>query len=129
MKILSEVGLNFEKQMHVKKHKYTYKQNTTTETTVAGDCLFFFRKESISKLPEIKPYKESAVKEIINKFINKYIGKHGPSQISEMCDNGLIKKLYYKGYLKYFNTSTKIVHMIKEKYELKDTDRKVYEKQ
>ena len=47
--IMKNAGFNFIRSLHVGKSKYTYKQNTTPDTTVTGIVYFFYKNDNNEK--------------------------------------------------------------------------------
>ena len=128
LEVLSSCGLNFKKQKHVSKKKYTYKQNMTKETTVIGDSLFYFKKEiKINKLIK-KKYDLKMIEDIIFDFTKKYLLKNKKVQIAEVLDNGLIKELFINGYLGFLKDSNMIFKILNQKYFINKKNRNLIEK-
>jgi len=127
LKILSECGINFEKQIHINKKKYTYKQNTTQETTVVGDSLFFFIKDNkMIKIKE-KIFNKKEIEKIVLEFTKKYISNNNFAKIGEILDNGLIRKLFLEGYLGKLKDAKDILDILKKKYTLDKKKRTLIE--
>ena len=128
LKALSSCGLNFKKQKHVSKKKYTYKQNMTKETTVIGDSLFYFKKEIKTNKLIKKKYDLKIIENIIFNFTKKYLLKNKKVQIAEILDNGLIKELFTKGYLGFLKDSNMIFKILNQKYFINKQNRNLIEK-
>ncbi|MCZ0933413.1 MAG: DNA methyltransferase, partial [Oligoflexia bacterium] len=95
LEIMREIGLNLSSQEHVLKKKYTYKQNTTTDTTIVGECLMQFSKSK--KLAKIDVKKEKNilnVESIIKKYVTDYLIQNKTATIGALYNNGLLKVLY-----------------------------------
>ena len=121
--IMKNAGFNFIRSLHVGKSKYTYKQNTTPDTTVTGDCLFFFSKNDNNKKKidinlldkKIKVDKKEITKEVKN-FVQNYLELNKKPSLGELYDNGLIKALFEKNLLYKINNSKIIVEVLKEEF-------------
>ncbi len=50
LEILNEIGFSYVDQEFIYNDKYTYKQNTSSKTTVNGDIIFKFTKIKIIKM-------------------------------------------------------------------------------
>lgn len=125
--IFTANGFAFNSQHHITKPKYTYKQNTTPETTVSGDCLMIFQKtDQIINLPIRKEFNLESKKKV-NIQIQSYLRLNGPSKISEIYDNFLIKYLYDNGLLHNFTKSNQIFSLLLEGFEYNPETRKIIE--
>ena len=121
--VMKNSGFNFVRCLHVGKSKFTYKQNTTPETTVTGDCLFFFKKDYQNK-DKIdlnfldKKYKidKKEIKKEVKNFVQKYLEINTKPSLGELYDNGLIKVLFEKDLLYKINNSKIIVEILKEEF-------------
>ena len=115
-------GLEFIKTCHLQKKKFTYKQNTTQDTTVSGECLFFFKKVDLKTLNERKSkmLDKAQVKleleKVLLDFLKKYSLKNSEASLGELYDNGLILKLYKEDLLKYIPNSKYIVNILKSNF-------------
>jgi DNA modification methylase len=125
--IFIESKFEFVGQFHVTKSKYTYKQNNSPESTVAGDCLMIFKKtEEEVKIPDKKDFDGTARAKIIDKIKN-YINSNGPSEIGEIYDNFLIKYLFENGLLHNFTKSKQIFDILTETFGYDPETRQIYE--
>ena len=121
--IMKNAGFNFIRSLHVGKSKYTYKQNTTPDTTVTGDCLFFFGKNNNDakkidiNLPEKKiKIDNKEIKKEVKNFVQNYLKKNKKPTLGELYDNGLIKVLFEKNLLYKINNSRIIVEILREEF-------------
>ncbi len=128
LNILSSCGLDFIKQEHIVKKKYTYKQNTTKETTVTGDSLFYFKKVNRTKKLINKKYDIQKIENIIFQFTKKYLQKNKTANIAQILDNGLIKELFINGYLGTLKDSNMIYKILNKKYLIDKNSRNLIEK-
>jgi DNA modification methylase len=93
-------GLKFIQTCHLQKKKFTYKQNTTQDTTVTGECLFFFKKAEVKTINERKSkildkiQAKLEIEKTLLDFIKKYSLKNSEASLGELYDGGLILKLY-----------------------------------
>lgn len=115
-------GLRFIKTCHLQKRKFTYKQNTTQDTTVTGECLFFFKKAELKTINERKSkiLDKAQVKleleKILLDFLRKYSLKNSEASLGELYDSGLILKLYKEDLLKHIPNSKYIVNILKSNF-------------
>ena len=128
LNVLSSCGLDFIKQEHILKKKYTYKQNTTKETTVTGDSLFYFKKVNRTKKLINKKYDIQKIENIIFQFTKKYLQKNKRANIAQILDNGLIKELFINGYLGSLKDSNMIYKILNKKYLIDKNSRNLIEK-
>lgn len=127
LRVLLQCGLEFDKQVHVSKKKYTYKQNTTQDTTVVGDCLFFFKKNINKKEVVKRKYEQRMIEKIVFEFTHKYLKKNKRVKISEILDNGLIKELFFCGYLGTLKDSSSIMKILQKRYKIEKKSRNIIE--
>ncbi len=125
LKVMGDCGLNFIRSLHIGNKKYTYKQNTTQETTVSGECLFFFDKITKNKeliLPkEVKLNKaelDIKLNDIVYEFTNNYLRYNHLAELGELYDNGLLYELYINGLLPYITSSKTIVDILNKNFNL-----------
>lgn len=124
IKQMQNCGLQFVKTCHVQKKKYTYKQNTTQNTTVSGECLFFFKKVDINS-KKIIDYEQSDLDKgalrvelegLILNFIKEMRSKKTEVGLGELYDSGLILQLYKKGLLGNIKSSKEITRILDENF-------------
>ncbi|MBT8593483.1 site-specific DNA-methyltransferase [Polynucleobacter paneuropaeus] len=129
LKAMENSGLAFIRALHVGNKKYTYKQNTTQDTTVDGECLFFFDKGFNRK---IFAYKEEDVEtknlkgrteEVVKKFALGYLQKNKEASLGELYDNGLLYALYVNDILRKISSSKIIVEILNENFILQGNRR------
>jgi site-specific DNA-methyltransferase (adenine-specific) len=125
LEILDKIGFSFLGQEYLDTAKFTYKQNTTTKTTLTGESILKLQKiekvvcEDINNGKEEKTYKVSEnlidlelseVENLITHFTKTYLFTHQEATLNEILSSGLIKLLYDKKALsllkkaKYFTT-------------------------
>ena len=128
IKQMEKCGLKFIKTCHLEKKKYTYKQNTTQNTTVGGECLFFFKKcsiktKKITKKFENKNQINKEIEKVTLNFLKKNYAKNDEASLGELYDSGLILRLYDENLLKYITNSKQIVSILESNL-LKSKNRK-----
>lgn len=116
LKILNECNLTYEGQIHISKKKHTYKQNTSKLSTVIGDCLFLFKKNTKRQIIPIKKYNESEIRKIVIKFIYNYLELKKSASIGEIFDNGLIWELFTAGQLEHIKSVQFLMKIIKDEF-------------
>lgn len=124
--IMNQAGFEFIKQEHILKSKYTYKQNTTSETTVTGDCIMQFKK-TLQKKEVANIQKNIDIKEVsavIKDFVNSYLILNRKATIGELYDNGLLKILYEGNYLEMMKNTKEVTSIINEFCNYNKEDRK-----
>lgn len=118
IKQMEKCGLQFIKTCHLTKKKYTYKQNTTQDTTVGGECLFFFKKCTIKRKKIAKnEFKDKnqiskEIERVTLNFLKKYYLKNNEASLGELYDSGLILRLYEEDLLKYISNSKQILGVL-----------------
>ena len=103
------------------------KQNTTQDTTVVGDCLFFFKKNINKKDVVKRKYEQRMIEKIVFEFTHKYLKKNKQVKISEILDNGLIKELFFCGYLGALKDSSSIMKILQKRYKIEKKSRNIIE--
>lgn len=125
--IFIENRFEFVGQFHITKSKYTYKQNNSPESTVAGDCLMIFRKtDEVLVIPTKNDFNDTARSKLVDKIKN-YINQNGPSEIGEIYDNFLIKYLFENGLLHNFTKSKQIFDILTDTFGYDPETRQIYE--
>lgn len=125
--IFIENRFEFVGQFHITKSKYTYKQNNSPESTVAGDCLMIFSKtDEVLAIPTKNDFDDTARSKLVDKIKN-YISLNGPSEIGEIYDNFLIKYLFENGLLHNFTKSKQIFDILTDTFGYNQETRQIYE--
>lgn len=116
VEVLRNAGLNFVAQQHLSGSRRTYKQNSSPESTVPGDCIMVF-----SPAPSDLPYEElSSVNERgelsdqMKSLVARYLYENGPSSLGELYDNVLIPELIRTRCLKDFRTQEDVFELLKD---------------
>ncbi len=117
--MMEKNNFRFITTKHIFKNKYTYKQNATSETTVTGDCIFFFIKQigfkkNINKISQNENV-EKEIRDTILNFCYDYIAENKEASIAELYDNGLIALLYEKDLLKHISSTNKVKKVLDNK--------------
>jgi len=127
LKAMEESGFDFIRSVHVGHKKFTYKQNTTQDTTVGGECLFFFNKcneksstanKSAEDLKEISVVVD--IEGVVYRFAAEYLKKNGEASLGELFDNGLLLILYKNDLLRKISSSKPIVEILNRSFKLLD---------
>jgi site-specific DNA-methyltransferase (adenine-specific) len=116
LQILDKVGFTFVEQEHLDTAKFTYKQNTSTKTTIAGECILKLSKtqkhEELNG--NISSINESSTKNLITYFVKSYLLQNGATTLGEIFNNGLVKTLYENKALGLLKDSKTVVSIIEE---------------
>lgn len=115
LQILDRVGFQFLGQEYFDNAKYTYKQNTTTKTTIKGECILKFKKtckETLTKDSFILP--EDKTNKLISKFCESYLLVNEKATLGEFFNNGLVKLLYDHRALHLLKKSNEVVNILNE---------------
>lgn len=125
LRVLQNVQLEYLTQIHVSKPKFTYKQNTSQKSTVGGDSLYVFRKNS--SLSEVLPTNESLgkVEAVILQLVDEYLAEHGSSTASKILDNSVIPGLWRSQLLHLITDETVFQKLMNDNYEIDSETRKV----
>ncbi len=99
--ILDKIGFSFLGQEYLDTAKFTYKQNTTTKTTLTGESIL--KLEKIEK-QEIENQENAEIlninlsieeiENLITHFTKTYLFIHKEATLNEILSSGLIKLLY-----------------------------------
>lgn len=116
LQILDRVGFSFVEQEHLDTSKFTYKQNTSTKTTISGECILKLSKTQ--KVEELNgnniSINESSAKKLITHFVKSYLFQNGSATLGEIFNNGLVKTLYENKALGLLKNSQTVVSIIEE---------------
>jgi site-specific DNA-methyltransferase (adenine-specific) len=127
--ILDKAGFYFVGQEYLETAKFTYKQNSTTKTTLAGESILKLQKA----LPTENAENEEAGKEItfieienlITHFAKTYLLTHTVASLNEILSNGLIKLLYDYKALTFLKKAKDITDIL-EKLANYDDEKRTY---
>ena len=114
--ILKDCGFLFEGQSFVDNGKYTYKQNTSKESAIFGECLLIFTNKKKLRITPLKKIQLSP-KDCIIDFTVKYLNKKKEASLSELLSNGLIKELYFNTDIKSLKKSAQLVEILNEHFD------------
>jgi DNA modification methylase len=125
LRVLQNAQLEYLTQVHVSKPKFTYKQNTSQKSTVEGDSLYVFRKNS--SLSEVLPTNESLgkIEAVILQLVDEYLAEHGSSTASKILDNSVIPGLWRSQLLHLITDETVFQKLMNDNYEIDSETRKV----
>ena len=125
LRVLQNAQLEYLTQVHVSKPKFTYKQNTSQKSTVEGDSLYVFRKNS--SLSEVLPTNESLgkIEVVILQLVDEYLAEHGSSTASKILDNSVIPGLWRSQLLPLITDETVFQKLMNDNYEIDSETRKV----
>jgi DNA modification methylase len=117
-------NFSFIRSVHIGNKKFTYKQNTTQDTTVGGECLFFFEKnctgEKTTHTTKEISYSQmkEKLKQVVLDFVSEYLHKNKRATLGELYDNGLLLRLYKKNMLRQISSSKIVVEILNENFTL-----------
>jgi hypothetical protein len=125
LRVLQNAQLEYLTQVHVSKPKFTYKQNTSQKSTVEGDSLYVFRKNS--SFSEVLPTNESLgkIEAVILQLVDEYLAEHGSSTASKILDNSVIPGLWRSQLLHLITDETVFQKLMNDNYEIDSETRKV----
>jgi len=125
LRVLQNAQLEYLTQVHVSKPKFTYKQNTSQKSTVEGDSLYVFRKNS--SLSEVLSTNESLgkIEAVILQLVDEYLAEHGSSTASKILDNSVIPGLWRSQLLHLITDETVFQKLVNDNYEIDSETRKV----
>lgn len=102
LEILDKVGFYFIGQEYLDTAKFTYKQNTTTKTTLTGESILKLQKpvkqeltqENNEVLEISETFQGLEIENLITHFAKSYLFTHQTATLNEILSSGLIKLLY-----------------------------------
>ncbi len=114
LKILKKSGFDFLSQEYISSKLYTYKQNTTKDTTLGGDSIYIFKRidrpmQIIARGTEIKI--ESG---FIDHVIKAYAYQKKAFTLNDIMHDVLVRELYRKGWLSYIKNTRHIIKAINQ---------------
>lgn len=126
LKAMENSSFSFIRSVHIGNKKFTYKQNTTQDTTVGGECLFFFKKDKLAK-PTNNEVEKLTKDELVRKiekvvvnFATTYLEANQRASLGELYDNGLMLSLYKNNLLQKINNAKLVVDILNEKFNLQN---------
>ena len=125
LRVLQNVQLEYLTQVHISKPKFTYKQNTSQKSTVEGDSLYVFRKNS--SLFETLPKRKVLVniESQILQLVDAYLVENPSSTASKILDNCVIPGLWRSQLLHLITDETIFQKLINDNYQIDAETRKV----
>jgi hypothetical protein len=125
LQIMENSNLEYLHQIHVAKSKFTYKQNTSQESTVEGDSLYVFRKvKNLQKKKLITLNKIELGLHILS-LIDEYLATQGSSTPSKILDDFLIPRLWKSKMLHLITSDSVYQKLVNENYVIDKETRKV----
>lgn len=112
--VLRGSGFKYLAQKHLAGTRRTYKQNSSPESTVSGDCIMVFTTTQKAQVWQenglgseiVVPAKE------IRAQVCRYLKENGASSLGELYDNVLIPELIRRGCLQKFRTQRDIFALL-----------------
>lgn len=125
LKVMQNSKLEYLTQIHVSKPKFTYKQNTSQKSTVEGDSLYVFRKNSTLLEYEPKSNEQINLQESILHLIDGYLLQNGPATASKILDDCVIPTLWKSQLLHLITDETVFQGVVNGHYEVDRETRQV----
>ncbi len=99
LNILDKIGFAFSGQEYLDTAKFTYKQNTTTKTTLTGESILKLQKiekqsHNTDELEKVHTLTAEEVTQLIQHFTKTHLLIHKEATLNEILSSGLIKLLY-----------------------------------
>lgn len=125
LQIMEGCNLEYIHQIHVAKSKFTYKQNTSQESTVEGDSLYVFRK--VKNLPKkrLVTVSKAELDLHILSLIDEYLAIYGSSTPSKILDDFLIPRLWKSKMLHLITSDSVYQKLVNEHFVIDKETRKV----
>jgi len=108
LEILDKIGFAFLGQEYLDTAKFTYKQNTTTKTTLTGESILKLQKTEKQEVTEEQDVQKAQIlnefdpENLIKYFTKSYLFVHKEATLNEILSSGLIKLLYDQKALSLF---------------------------
>ena len=125
LQIMENSNLEYLHQIHVAKSKFTYKQNTSQESTVEGDSLYVFRKVKNLRIKKLVTLNKIELDLHILSLIDEYLATQGSSTPSKILDDFLIPRLWKSKMLHLITSDSVYQKLINENYVIDKETRKV----
>ena len=125
LQIMENSNLEYLHQVHVAKSKFTYKQNTSQESTVEGDSLYVFRKVKNLRIKKLVTLNKMELDLHILSLIDEYLATQGSSTPSKILDDFLIPRLWKSKMLHLITSDSVYQKLINENYVIDKETRKV----
>lgn len=116
VELLQDTGFAYVAQRHLSASRRTYKQNSSPESTVSGDCVMIFS-ASAKDSPEAVRGVDSQVAQVRDRIraeASQYLRVNGPASLGELYDNVLIPELIRTGCLNEFKAQKDIFELLHE---------------
>jgi len=104
VRVMRSTGFSYLAQKHLAGSRRTYKQNSSPESTVAGDCIMIFataQEVQTKQQDELDDEVVVPANEIRAK-VHRYLRENGAASLGELYDNVLIPELIRGGCLQKF---------------------------
>ena len=125
LQIMENSNLEYLHQIHVAKSKFTYKQNTSQESTVEGDSLYVFRKVKNLQKKKLITLNKIELDLHILSLIDEYLATQGSSTPSKILDDFLIPRLWKSKMLHLITSDSVYQKLVNENYVIDKETRKV----
>jgi DNA modification methylase len=125
LQIMENSGLKYLQQIHLPKSKFTYKQNTSQESTVEGDSLYVFRKVKNLQKKKLAKMDKMELEHYVLRLIDEYIETHGSSTPSKILDDFLIPMLWKAKLLHLFTSNSVYQKLVNENFKIDRETRKI----
>ena len=125
LQIMENSNLEYLHQVHVAKSKFTYKQNTSQDSTVEGDSLYVFRKVKNLQKKNLATLTKMELDLQILSLIDEYLGDQGSATPSKILDDFVIPKLWRAKLLHLITSDSRYQKLVNENYVVDRETRKV----
>lgn len=125
LQIMENSNLEYLHQIHVAKSKFTYKQNTSQNSTVEGDSLYVFRKVKNLQINKAVTLNKMELDLHILSLIDEYLAIEGSSTPSKILDDFIIPRLWKSKMLHLITSDSLYQKLINENYVVDKESRKV----
>jgi len=104
VRVMRSTGFSYLAQKHLAGSRRTYKQNSSPESTVAGDCLMIFAAAQEVQTKQQDELNDEVVVPAteIRAKVHRYLRENGAASLGELYDNVLIPELIRGGCLQKF---------------------------
>jgi hypothetical protein len=125
LQIMENSNLEYMHQVHVAKSKFTYKQNTSRDSTVEGDSLYVFRKVKNLQKNKLATLNEFELDLEILSLIDEYLAAQGSSTPSKILDDFVIPNLWKSKMLHLITSDNIYQKLVNENYAIDKETRKI----
>jgi DNA modification methylase len=128
LQLMEDVNLHYIRQIHLAKPKFTYKQNTSQESTVEGDSLYVFKKLTNFQKRPLKNISKTNLDQTIVTLVDAYLEVHGPATASKILDDFIIPRLWDSKILHMLTTENTYQELINANYLVDKESRKLIDR-